>query len=45
MTNNKTMRKITKRKLKRRRDYHRDKSCTRFNLRLKLFSGIENIGE
>jgi hypothetical protein len=39
------MRNITRRKLERRRKYHRDKSCARFNLRLKLLGGIENIGE
>lgn len=34
MTNNRAMRKITKRKLERRRKYHRDKEYAKFNVEL-----------
>jgi len=34
MTNNGTMRKITRRKLERRRKYHRDRAYTRSNAEL-----------
>ena len=34
MTNNRTMRKITRRKLERRRKYRRDKEYAKFNVEL-----------